>query len=57
MNALLWVLVVFGFVNVFAVLWAATRDEQEPTTTFEFGLDIAWHLGLGAWALWLLAKA
>lgn len=55
MQTLLWVLVVIGALNTLGVFVQALRG-FEPVTMKHRAIDWAYTAGMGAWALWLLAR-
>jgi hypothetical protein len=57
MNSLLWVLAVVGAINTAGVVWCAVRGDMPSATPTSRALDAIYTAGVGAWALWLLAKA
>jgi hypothetical protein len=56
MKALLWTLVVVAAINTLAVFWQAAIGKFEPMTMASRALDWIYTLGIGCWAMWILAS-
>ena len=57
MNAFLWTTAGIAAVNTALVIWFSMRGDMPPVTATSRALDAIITASMGAWALWLLAKA
>lgn len=56
MNALLWILIIMGALHLLALVWVHYGAKPLPERTpFARAVDMSYTIGMGVWAMWLLA--
>lgn len=57
MNALLWILIIMGALHLLALVWGHYGAKPLPERTpFARAVDMSYTIGMGVWAVWLLAR-